>query len=130
LVEAKLKNVDLIKGAEDNPKLPDNALDGALIVNSYHEMTAHEAMLRHIRAALKPGGVLVVMDAIWDAHESKSRDEQTKHHELAPQFARQEVEKRISKLSRCVITLLTALLMRMGSLDGGFSSREKLRRSG
>ena len=49
-----MKNVEVIKGAEDDPKLPSNQLDAALIVNAYHEMTAHEAMLRHTLAALNP----------------------------------------------------------------------------
>lgn len=56
-------------------------------------MTAHEAMLRHVLAALKQGGVLVVMEGISDIRETKSRDEQIKHHQLAPQLAKQEVGK-------------------------------------
>jgi predicted methyltransferase len=93
LAEDGLKNVEAIKGAEDDPKLPTGALDGALIVNAYHEMTAHEAILRHVLAALKQDGVLVLMEGIWDAHEMKPRDEQVKHHELASNVAKQEVEK-------------------------------------
>jgi ubiquinone/menaquinone biosynthesis C-methylase UbiE len=93
LTKEGLKNVEVIKGAEDDPKLPPNRLDGALIVNAYHEMTAHETMLRHVLAALKQGAVLVAMEGIWDKDETKPRDEQIKHHELAPQMARQEVEK-------------------------------------
>ena len=68
-------------------------LDAALIVNAYHEMTAHEAMLRHTLAALKPGGTFVLMEGIWYSRETQSRDEQIKHHQLAPQVAKQEVEK-------------------------------------
>jgi predicted methyltransferase len=78
---------------EDDPKLPEDRVDAALIVNAYHEMTAHEAMLRHIRSALKQGGVLVVMEGISDIRETKPRDEQIKHHQLAPQVAKQEVER-------------------------------------
>ncbi|PYT29457.1 MAG: hypothetical protein DMG57_11625 [Acidobacteria bacterium] len=80
-------------GAEDDPKLLSNMLDAALIVNAYHEMTAHEAMLRHTLAALKPGGTFVLMEGIWYSRETQSRDEQIKHHQLAPQVAKQEVEK-------------------------------------
>jgi predicted methyltransferase len=87
-----LKNVEIIKGAEDDPKLPADRLDAALIVNAYHEMTAHEAMLRHVRDALKPGGTFVLMEGIWESLESQSRDEQTKHHQLASKVAKQEVE--------------------------------------
>lgn len=55
-------------------------------------MPAHEAMLRHIRAALKPGGIIVVMERLSDKRETESRDELIKHHELAPPFVKQEVE--------------------------------------
>ena len=90
---ARLTNVKVTVGADDDPHLPASALDGVLIVNAYHEMTAHEAMLSHVMSALKQGGVVVVMDGMWDQHESRSRDEQVKFHELAPTLARREVEK-------------------------------------
>jgi predicted methyltransferase len=93
LTKEGLKNVEVIKGAEDDPKLPPDRLDAALIVNAYHEMTAHDAMLRHTLAALKPGGTFVLMEGIWYSRETQSRDEQVKHHQLAPQVAKQEVEK-------------------------------------
>jgi predicted methyltransferase len=92
LNEDGLKNVEVIKGMEDDPKLPTNRVDAALIVNAYHEMTAHEAMLRHTLAALKPGGAFVLMECIWDSREAQSRDEQIKHHQLAPPLAKEEVE--------------------------------------
>jgi ubiquinone/menaquinone biosynthesis C-methylase UbiE len=87
-----LQNVEVLKGAVDDPKLPVGQLDAALIVNAYHEMTEHEAMLRHIWAALKLGGTLVLMEGIWDSREGQPRDEQVKHHQLAPQLARQEMK--------------------------------------
>jgi hypothetical protein len=68
-------------------------MNAVLIVNAYHEMTAHEAILGHVRASLKPGGTFILMEGIWDRHESRSRDEQVKHHELAPRFAKQEVQQ-------------------------------------
>ena len=93
LAEEGLKNVEIIKGAEDDPKLPLERLDAALIVNAYHDMTKPEPMLRHTLAALKPGGTLVLMEGISDSREAKSREEQVKHHQLAPQVAKQELEK-------------------------------------
>lgn len=93
VAEERLKNIEIIKGAVDDPALPAAAIDGVLIVNAYHEMTAHEAILRHVMSALKPGGVLVLMEGIWNEHELRSRDEQVKFHELAPAIARTEVEK-------------------------------------
>jgi ubiquinone/menaquinone biosynthesis C-methylase UbiE len=91
LVQEGLKNVEVIKGQEDDPLLPLSGIDAVLVANAYHEMSAHEAILRHVRAALKPGGLLVIMEGIWENREKQSRDEQTKHHQLAPSLARQEV---------------------------------------
>lgn len=93
LASEGLQNVEVIKGAIDNPELPVGQLDAALIVNAYHEMTEHEAMLRHVRAALKSGGRFVLMEGIWDRREGQSRDEQIKHHQLAPLLAKQEVQE-------------------------------------
>ena len=92
LSEEGLKNVEVIMGTEDDPKLPANRLDAVLIVNAYHEMTAHEAMLRQALASLKPGGTFALMEGIWDSRETQSREEQIKHHQLAPKMARRELE--------------------------------------
>ena len=40
-----LKNVEIVHGAATDPKLPPVSLDAALIVNAYHEMHEHQAML-------------------------------------------------------------------------------------
>lgn len=93
LAKEGLQNVEIIKGAEDDPKLPADRVDTVLIVNAYHEMAAHEAVLRHVRDALKPGGTFFLMEGVWDNRETQSREEQTKHHQLAPQVAKPEVEK-------------------------------------
>jgi len=87
-----LQNVEVIKGAVDDPELPASRLDAVLIVNAYHEMTAHETMFRHVMAALKLGGTFVLMEGIWDSREGQSREEQIKHHQLAPQVAKAEVQ--------------------------------------
>jgi hypothetical protein len=50
-------------------------------------------MLRLVLSALKPGGILVVMDGMWNEHESRPREEQVKFHELAPALSRPEVEQ-------------------------------------
>jgi ubiquinone/menaquinone biosynthesis C-methylase UbiE len=92
LAKERLQNVEIIKGEEDDPKLPADQVDTVLIVNAYHEMTAHEAMLRHVQDALKPGGTFFLMDGAWDSRETQSREEQTKNHQLAPRLAKAEVE--------------------------------------
>ena len=37
LAKEDLKNVEVIKGTEDDPKLPADRLDAALVVNAYHD---------------------------------------------------------------------------------------------
>jgi ubiquinone/menaquinone biosynthesis C-methylase UbiE len=93
LIEEHLENVEVEKGLADDPKLPGDSLDAALIANAYHEMSAHEAMLRHIRTALKQNGRLVLMERISNKFESLSREEQIKVHQLGPNFAEHELEE-------------------------------------
>jgi ubiquinone/menaquinone biosynthesis C-methylase UbiE len=121
LAEEDLKNVEVIKGKEDDPLLPLSGIDAVLVANAYHEMPAHEAILKHVRAALKPGGVLVIMEGIWESREKQPRDEQTKHHQLAPSLARQEVETSGFEVVSVRIRFWNVLLMKMGNRDGGLS---------
>src|SRR5207237_4088575 len=69
-------NVDAILSTADDPHLAAGQFDAALIHNAYHEMTEHDAMLRHIRAALKPGGRLLVVEPLHDASRGLPRDQQ------------------------------------------------------
>ena len=57
-----LTNVVTVLGAVDDPKLPANALDLVLLADVYHEFSEPQKMLRGIRAALKPGGRLVLLE--------------------------------------------------------------------
>jgi ubiquinone/menaquinone biosynthesis C-methylase UbiE len=36
VADSGLRNVEVIHGAEDNPKLPEGSLDGVLLVDTYH----------------------------------------------------------------------------------------------
>jgi ubiquinone/menaquinone biosynthesis C-methylase UbiE len=62
LEQRKITNVVLVQGEIDDPKLPTAAIDVALMVDVYHELSQPQAMLRHIRQALKPGGRLVLLE--------------------------------------------------------------------
>lgn len=53
-----LKNIRTILGTTEDPKLPANTLDAVLILNAYHEFDKPLAMLRKIRASMKPGARL------------------------------------------------------------------------
>ena len=49
-------------------------------------------MLQHAREALKPTGKLVVIEAISVRMRGKTRAEQAKEHEIAPETLRREIE--------------------------------------
>lgn len=85
-----LSNVTVIEGATDDPKLPDSSLDAILIVNAYHEMGAHQAMLARMRTALKPGGRLVIVEPIAASRRDSRREDQTRSHEIAASFVRED----------------------------------------
>jgi rhodanese-related sulfurtransferase/predicted methyltransferase len=85
-----LRNVEIVEGATDNPRLPGGQLDAALIVNAYHEMKEHQAMLEHLRRALKPSGRLVILEPISPSRRSESRDVQARSHEIASELVLQD----------------------------------------
>jgi tRNA A58 N-methylase Trm61 len=54
--KAGLKNFRPILGGEKDPKLPDDSIDLALMVDVYHEFSFPHEMMTAIHKALKPGG--------------------------------------------------------------------------
>ena len=62
LASRKITNVVLVQGTLDDPKLPESSVDLAMMVDVYHELSQPQAMLRHLRASLKPGGRLVLLE--------------------------------------------------------------------
>jgi ubiquinone/menaquinone biosynthesis C-methylase UbiE len=60
--QRKIANVEAVLGAVDDPKLPPNLLDLAILVDVYHEFSEPQKMLRHIRESLKPDGRLVLLE--------------------------------------------------------------------
>jgi len=57
-----IHNVETVLGAVDDPHLPSGKIDLVLLVDVYHEFTQPQKMLRHIRAALRPDGRLVLLE--------------------------------------------------------------------
>ena len=90
IAEDALTNVTVLKGEAHDPHLSAASLDAAVIVNAYHEMADHQAMLRALRAALKPGGRLIIVEPMSDKRSRDTRDQQTKVHEISAAFVEQE----------------------------------------
>jgi SAM-dependent methyltransferase len=62
LAREGVRNVTLVQGAIDDPKLPASSIDLVLMVDVYHEFSEPQKMLRAIRTALKPDGRLVLIE--------------------------------------------------------------------
>jgi cyclopropane fatty-acyl-phospholipid synthase-like methyltransferase len=58
----QLHNIQTILGREDNPLLPQAQVDAVLILKSYHEVAKPVAMLRNLRASLRPGAKVGIID--------------------------------------------------------------------
>lgn len=90
LQDEQVQNVTVVKGAPDDPKLPERALDAALIINSYHEMPQYQAMLAGLRRALKPDGRLVIVEPVSETKRGRPRADQARDHEIDPEFVLQD----------------------------------------
>src|SRR5262249_30891435 len=75
-----LTAVASIVGAADDRGLPAASLDAILVVNSYHEWREYAKMLQHLSGALKPGGLLAIIDGAAEA--GKPRAEYYSRHRM------------------------------------------------
>ena len=55
-------NVETVLGEQDDPKLPNNQIDLAFIVDAYHEFSFPREMGERLQKSLKPGGKLVLVE--------------------------------------------------------------------
>ena len=92
LIENEIEHVTSVYSVEANPMLPPNTLDAVLVRRAYHHFADPQSMLRHIRAALKPDGRLVVEESIGDDMVGASREAQVASHELGIDYVREELE--------------------------------------
>ena len=83
-----LGNVDLVLGTETETKLPDSAIDMALMVDVYHELAQPQAFLKSLRRALKNDGRLVLIEFRKEDPNVPIREE----HKMSVREARQELE--------------------------------------
>jgi len=65
-----MDNVETILGEVDDPLLPEGALDLVYLINTYHDLADPVELMRNIMPALKPGGLLVVIE--HDSEKSTS----------------------------------------------------------
>jgi SAM-dependent methyltransferase len=88
LIARRITNVVAVQGDVDDPRLPSSILDLELLVDVYHEFSAPQAMLRHLREALKPDGRLVLLEYRKEDPSIPIREE----HKMSVAEAKLEVE--------------------------------------
>jgi predicted methyltransferase len=84
------RNLDVIRGRVDNPKLPPVPVDAVLIANTYHELTAPEQILRALYTSMRPDGRLVVVDRAPRAG-GETRAAAEGHHEVTRAVAERQI---------------------------------------
>jgi ubiquinone/menaquinone biosynthesis C-methylase UbiE len=57
-----LRNVKTILSEPDDPLLPANSVDAVLLLKTYHEVARPVVLLRNLRAALRPGARIGIID--------------------------------------------------------------------
>jgi SAM-dependent methyltransferase len=58
----KLSSIKTILGKADKPLLPINSIDSVLLLKTYHEVAEPVALLSNLRAALRPGAKIGIID--------------------------------------------------------------------
>src|SRR5260370_21089311 len=92
LVEKQsLSNVTVIRSEPGDPKLPEGSLDAIIMLIFYHEGEPYQEMLKHVFAALKPGGRFVIVDNTPLKTRKRPRADQAKNHVIAPEVVEPEL---------------------------------------
>jgi ubiquinone/menaquinone biosynthesis C-methylase UbiE len=60
--ENELRNISVILGDERSINLPEDSVDIVFVCDTYHHFDYYEDMLASIKSALRPGGVLFVVE--------------------------------------------------------------------
>ncbi len=70
-----LANIRTVLGREDDPLLPSRSVDAVLVLKTYHEISEPVLLMRRLRAAMRPGALLGVIDkdGSGDDHGIESR---------------------------------------------------------
>jgi len=87
----KWTQVEAIRGQTDDPRLPPGCCQVVLISNAYHEMREYDKMLQGIFRALKPGGLLAIIDA--PAKPGDRRESYYDRHRIPEKLVREDTAR-------------------------------------
>ncbi len=62
-LDEKIGNMIVVEGEETDPRLPRGTMDAVILANTLHMVKDPLPLLKNIIPALKPGGILAVIDA-------------------------------------------------------------------
>jgi predicted methyltransferase len=86
-----LSQIETIQGSDNDPHLPAASLDAVLVMNAYHEFREYDAILAAICRALKPGGLLALIDGAADP--GHPREYYDGWHRLPEHFEREDATR-------------------------------------
>ena len=87
----KLTQIETVHGETDDPRLPAEQMDVVLISNAYHEMRDYDKMLKAILRALRPGGLLAIIDA--PAKPGEPRESYYDRHRIPEELVREDTAR-------------------------------------
>jgi len=91
--EARMRGqpqVETIRGTQESTNLPAGSVDAAFLCDVYHHLENHEKILASIHQALRPGGLLVLVE--FDRVEGKSTTFVLNHIRAGQTEFRREIE--------------------------------------
>jgi SAM-dependent methyltransferase len=83
----KLANVRAEVAKTDDPGLPASSVDRILIVNTWHHIASRPAYAAKLRAALKPGGLVAIVDFTMTSDRGPPKD-----HRITPEQVIEELK--------------------------------------
>jgi predicted methyltransferase len=84
----KLTNVEYALATDQDPRLPEKALDLVFIAYAYHEFAEPEAMMAAVRRSLKPGGRVVILEYAKESNIAPA----SPLHKMSFEEIRREIE--------------------------------------
>ena len=84
----KLQNVDYVLATDNDPRLPDAALDLVFIAYAYHEFADPGRVMAAVRRSLKPGGRVVILEYAKESNIAPA----SPIHKMSFEEIRREIE--------------------------------------
>jgi predicted methyltransferase len=103
-------NVTVVAATETDPRLPD-PIDGAVILNSYHEIAQYARVLDALHRKLRRATALILVDnSPVESWKSETRTFQVSHHSIDPAIVVREVTAAGFEIARRADDFITSPL--------------------